>query len=248
MMKKNVLVVFLVLMGITFSFAGSAKAEKLTPKGDMLQEIIDLVVENNPTLQSQKSLLDQIQALPDPGKGFDFQLNVRGGMTVYVDENSQEIWAGPTGGVVLEMPLFSSSRRRESIMSRLTYAKELEKARQDYLALKNSIVSELLTKLKKLFQLENEKKKLEQLKSFLSSNSESLEQQAKTGVIKAADLWQLSERIMDIETKIYNQSSELEILRREIAINLGGEKSSQLWQMLEQLSVKDSEEKRLESQ
>jgi outer membrane protein TolC len=248
MMKKNVLVVFLVLMGITFSFAGSAKAEKLTPKGDMLQEIIDLVVENNPTLQSQKSLLDQIQALPDPGKGFDFQLNVRGGVTAYVDEYSQEIWVGPTGGVVMEIPLFNSSRRRERIMSRLTYAKELEKARQDYLALKNSIVSELLTKLKKLFQLENEKKKLEQLKSFLSSNSESLEQQAKTGVIKAADLWQLSERIMDIETKIYNQSSELEILRREIAINLGGEKSSQLWQMLEQLSVKDSEEKRLESQ
>ena len=124
-------------------------------------------------------------------------------------------------------------------MSRLTYAKELEKARQDYLALKNSIVSELLTKLKKLFQLENEKKKLEELKSFLSSNSESLEQQAKTGVIKAADLWQLSERIMDIETNIYNRSSELEILRREIAINLAGEKSSQLWQMLEQLSVKD---------
>ncbi len=247
-MKKNALVVFLVLMGITFSLAGSAKAEKLIPKGDMLQEIIDLVVEHNPTLQSQKSLLDQIQALPDPGKGFDFQLNVRGGVTAYADENNQEIWFGPTGGVVLEMPLFSSSRRRESIMSRLTYAKELEKARQDYLALKNSIVSELLTKLKKLFQLENEKKKLEELKSFLSSNSESLKQQAKTGVIKAADLWQLSERIMDIETNIYNRSSEWEILRREIAINLAGEKSSQLWQMLEQLSVKDSEEKRLESQ
>ena len=247
-MKKNALVVFLVLMGITFSFAGSAKAEKLTPKGDMLQEIIDLVVENNPTLQSQKSLLDQIQALPDPGKGFDFQLNIRGGVTAYVDENNQEIWAGPTGGVLLEIPLFSSSRRREHIMSQLTYAKELEKVRQNYLTLKNSIVSELLTKLKKLLQLENEKKKLEELKSFLSSNAESLEQQAKTGVIKAADLWQLSERIMDIETKIYNRSSELEILRREIAINLGGEKSSQLGQMLEQLSIKDSEEKRLESQ
>lgn len=247
-MKKNALVVFLVLMGITFSLAGSAKAEKLTPKGDMLQEIIDLVVENNPILQSQKSLLDQIQALPDPGKGFDFQLKVRGGMTVYADENNQEIWYGPTGGVVLEMPLFSSSRRRERIMNRLTYAKELEKARQDYLALKNSIVSELLTKLERLFQLENEKKKLEGLKSFLSSNTKSLEQQAKTGVIKAVDLWELTERIMDTETEIYHRSSELEILRREIAINLGGEKSSQLGQMLEQLSVKHGEEERLESQ
>jgi hypothetical protein len=248
MMKKNVLVVFLVLMGITFSLAGSAKAEKFTPKGDMLQEIIDLVVENNPTLQSQKSLLEQIQALPDPGKGFDFQLNVRGGVIAYTDENSQEIWAGPTGGVVMEIPLFSSSRRRERIMSRLTYAKELEKARQDYLALKNSIVSELLAKLKKLFQLSNDKKKLEELKSFLSSNIESLGHQVKTGVIKAVDLWELTERIMDTETEIYHRSDELEILKEEIAINLGGKKSEQLRQMLEQLSLKHGEEKRLESQ
>jgi len=243
MMKKNALVVFLVLMVITFSLAGSAKAEKLIPKGDMLQEIIDLVVEHNPTLQSQKSLLDQIQALPDPGKGFDFQLNVRGGMTTYADENNQEIWTGPTGGVVLEIPLFSSSRRRQRIMSRLTYIKELEKTQQDYLALKNSVVSELLAKLKQLFQLENEKKKLEELKSFLSSNIESLKQQVKTGVIKAADLWELSERIMDTETKIYNRSSELEILKQEIAINLGGEKCEELRQMLDELSVEYIEEK-----
>ncbi len=245
-MKKNVLVVFLVLMGIIFSFAGSGKAEKLIPKGDMLQEIIDLVVEHNPTLQSQRSLLDQIQALPDPGKGGDFQLNVRGGVTAYLDEDDQEVWAGPTGGVVLEIPLFSSSRRRERIMSRLTYIKELEKTQQDYLALKNSVVSELLAKLKQLFQLENEKKKLEELKSFLSSNIESLKQLVKSGVVRASDLWELTERIMDTETKIYHWSSELELLKREIAINLGGEKSEELRQILEEISVKYIEEKHLE--
>ncbi len=244
MMKKNVLVVFLVLMGVTFSFADCGKAEKLIPKGDTLQEIIDLVVKHNPTLQSQRSLLDQIQALPDPGKGGDFQLNVRGGVTTYADETTSEVWTGPTGGVVLEIPLFSSSGRRQRIMSRLTYIKELEKTQQDYLALKNSVVSELLAKLKQLFELSNDKKKLEELKSFLSSNSESLKQQAKTGVIKASDLWELTERIMDTETKIYHWSSELELLKREIAINLGGEKSGHLRQMLEQLSVMHIEEKK----
>jgi len=244
MMKKKALVVFLVLMGITFSFAEWGTAKELIPKGDMLQEIIDLVVENNPTLQSQRSLVEQIQALPDPGKDFDFQLNVRGGVTAYADEEDQEVWAGPTGGVVLEIPLFSSSRRRQRIMSRLTYIKELEKAQQDYLALKNSVVSELLAKLKKLFELSNDKKKLEELKSFLSSNMGSLKQQAKTGVIKASDLWELTERIMDTETKIYHWSSELELLKREIAINLGGEKSGHLRQMLEQLSVMHIEEQK----
>ena len=92
------------------------------------------------------------------------------------------------------------------------------------------------------------KKKLDELKSFLSSNIESLRHQVKTGVIKAVDLWELTERIMDTETEIYHRSSELEILKEEIAINLGGKKSEQLRQMLEQLSLKHGEEKRLESQ
>ncbi|GAI93546.1 unnamed protein product, partial [marine sediment metagenome] len=39
-------------------------------------------------------------------------------------------------------------------------------------------------------------------------------------MIKANDLWELTERIMDTETNIYNRSSELELLKREIAINL----------------------------
>ena len=243
MIRKKVPAVFLVLMGITFFFAVRGKAEELIPKGDILQETINLVVENNPTLQSQRSLLEQIQALPNPGKGVDFQLSLRGGIATYADEDDQEIWIGPTGGVGLEIPLFSSSRRKERIMDQLTYAKELEKTKQDYLRLKNSIVSELLAKLNKLFGLENEKKKLEELRFFLSSNIESLKQQVKAGVIKAADLWEITERIMDTETKIYNRASESEILKREIAINLGGEKSKELRQMLEQLSVKYVEEK-----
>ncbi len=247
-MKKNALVVFLVLVGITFSFAGSAKAEKLTPKGDMLQQIIDLVVENNPTLQSQRRLLNQIQALPDPGKGIDIQLSVRGGLTTYADEDDQAIWFGPTGGVGLEIPLFSPSRRRERIMDQITYAKEVEEAKQDYFDLKNSIVSELLRKFRQVSGLQNEKRKLEELKSFLASNVESLKQQVKTGVIKAADLWELTERIMDTEASIYNRSTELKVLKREIAINFGGEESRQLRQMLEQLSIKHTEVEYLERQ
>jgi hypothetical protein len=237
MIGKKAVAIFLVLMGFILGSAVGGKTEELTVNRDIVQQIIDLVVENNPTLQSQRNLLEQIQALPDPGKGVDFQLSLRGGITTYASEDTQQVWTGPTGGVGLEIPLFSSSRRKERIMDQLTYAKELEKAKQDYLRLKNSIISELLAKFNKLFQLENEKKKLEELRFFLSSNIESLKQQVKAGVIKAADLWELTERIMDIETKIYNRSTEFGILKRELAINLGGEKSEELRQMLEQLSA-----------
>ncbi len=247
MIIKKALAIFLVLTGATLFFVACGNAQGSAADGDLLQQIIDLVVENNPTLQSQRRLLDQIQALPDPGKGIDIQLSVRGGLTTYADENDQAIWFGPTGGVGLEIPLFSSSRRRERIMDQITYAKEVEEAKQDYFDLKNSIVSELLRKLRQVSGLQNEKRKLEELTSFLASNVKSLKQQVKTGVIKAADLWELTERIMDTEASIYNQSTELNVLRREIAINFGGEKSVQLRQMLEQLSVKHTEEKYLES-
>lgn len=248
MIMRKVLMIFLVVMGASLFFAACGNAQELAANGDILQQIIDLVVENNPTLQSQRRLLNQIQALPDPGKGPDIQLSVRGGLTTYADEDDRAVWFGPTGGVGLEIPLFSPSRRRERIMDRLTYAKELEKAKQDYFELKNSIVSELLGKLKKVFGLQNEKRKLEELTSFLASNVESLKQQVKTGVIKATDLWELTERIMDTETDIYNRSTELKVLKREIAINFGGEKSEQLREMLEQLSVKHTEVEYLERQ
>lgn len=247
MIIKKVLTIFLVLAGATLFFTGCGNTQEFAANGDIVQQIIDLVVENNPTLQSQRRLLNQIQALPDPGKGLDIQLSVRGGLTTYADEDDRAVWFGPTGGVGLEIPLFSPSRRRERIMDRLTYAKELEKAKQDYFDLKNSIVSELLSKLKRVFGLQTEKRKLEELTSFLNSNVESLKQQVKTGVIKAADLWELTERIMDTEADIYNRSTELNVLKREIAINFGGEKTRQLRQMLEQLSVKHTEVEYLES-
>ncbi|MBA7685733.1 TolC family protein [Candidatus Aerophobetes bacterium] len=237
-MRKKVLATLLTLMAVVLSLAVWGGTEESIPKGDLLQQIIDLVVENNLTLQSQRSLVEQIQALPNPGGGLDFKLSLRGGIATYADEDDQEVWMGPTGSVGLEIPLFSSSRRKDRIAARLTYAKELEKAKQDYLRAKESVVSDLLAKVKKLYQLENEKRKLEELKSFLSSNMESLNRQVKAGVIKSSDLWELAERIMDTENRIYNQSSELEILRREIAINLGGERSEELRQMLEELTVR----------
>jgi len=248
MTMKKVLTIFLVLMGATLFFIGCGNTQEFAANGDILQQIVDLVVENNPTLQSQRRLLNQIQALPDPGKGLDLQLSVRGGLTTYADEDDRAVWFGPTGGVGLEIPLFSPSRRRERIMDQITYAKEVEEAKQDYFDLKNSIVSELLRKLRQVSGLQNEKRKLEELKSFLASNVESLKQQVKTGVIKAADLWELTERIMDTEASIYNQSTELNVLKREIAINFGGEKSEQLRQMLDQLIVKHMEEEYLERQ
>ena len=206
-------------------------------KKDALQQIIDFVLENNSLLKSQRKLLQKIEGLPDPGKGFDLNFNLKGGASPYVDEETKESTIVPTWSVGLEIPLFDSSKRKERIMDQLSYAKEVEKARQDYIRLKNSVTSELLTQLNKLSQLQNEKKNQEELKSFLILNEKSLKERVKAGLAETNDLWELSEKIMNLNTKIYNLSNELKILKREIAITMGGEKWSELKAMLNELNL-----------
>jgi len=206
-------------------------------KKDALQQIIDFVLENNSLLKSQRKLLQKIEGLPDPGKGFDLNFNLKGGASPYVDEETKESTIVPTWSVGLEIPLFDSSKRKERIMDQLSYAKEVEKARQDYIRLKNSVTSELLTQLNKLSQLQNEKKNQEELKSFLILNEKSLKERVKAGLAETNDLWELSEKIMNLNTKIYNLSNELKILKREIAITMGGEKWSELKAMLDKLNL-----------
>jgi len=204
---------------------------------DALQQIIDFVLENNSLLKSQKKLLQKIEGLPDPGKGFDLNFNLKGGASPYIDEETKQTTIVPTWSVGLEIPLFDSSKQKERIMDQLTYAKEVEKARQDYIRLKNSVTSELLTQLNKLSELQNEKKNQEELKSFLILNEKSLKQRAEAGLAQTGDLWELRERIMNLNTRIYNLSNELKILKREIAITMGGEKWSELKAMLDELNL-----------
>jgi len=206
-------------------------------KEDALQQIIDFVLENNSLLKSQRKLLQKIEGLPNPGKGFDLNFNLRGGVAPYIDEETKQTTIVPTWGATLEIPLFDSSKRKERIMDQLTYTKEVEKARQDYIRLKNSITSELLTQLNKLSQLQNEKKNQEELKSFLILNEKSLKERVKAGLAETNDLWELSEKIMNLNTKISNLSNELKILKREIAITMGGEKWSELKAMLDDLKL-----------
>jgi len=247
MRATKIVTILLLWAGVTLAFIEYGSTQELTGNVDSLDQIINLVVESNPILQSQRRLVKQIEDLPDPGRGFDLQLSLNGEMGTRRDESTGELRITPAAGVSLEIPLFNSSRRRELIKDQLTYFKELEKARQDYFDLKSSIISELLSKINELRDIRSEKEKLQKLRLFLNSNVESLRQQVKSGLIKPTELWELTERIMDTETKIQNLSTELSALRREIVINFGGERSKELGGMLEVLSLEQVGGDNLES-
>lgn len=216
---------------------GLTHEDKTFPSPEFLQQLIDLVVENNPTLQSQRRIIAEIESIPIPEQIRETELTLKGGIGTSEDEDTHIIRVLPSAGLELEFPLYSPSKQRSILQQKIALNKELEQAKQRYSDLKNSTISDLLNKVARLSQLDKERENSAKLKSYLSDNLHSLEKQVKAGIIEPDDLWALSERIMSLDTKIYNLSSQLKALKWETAITLGGKEWQRLLQMLDEMGA-----------
>lgn len=223
MKTEKVLVSSLALI-LLISFTAWAQdqpQQSQPPQKDPLQRIIELVVENNPTLQSQESLIREIQQMPEPGAGFIDLKSLEAGSEIEA--------AG------IRTPLLSMSQLEEIRDKMLQRKETLEKARQAYESLKKSLVIELFTGLTDLSKLKNKKKSLNQLESFLRNRAESLSQQVKAGLEKPTTLFDLTERVMSTSMEIGNATEELKTLKLRIAITMGGDKWQELSNLLDKL-------------
>ncbi len=228
-MKTTKLLVSCLALILLISPAAWTQGEPQPPKQeqpqlsskDPLRGIIELVVENNPTLQSQTSLIEEIENMPAPGSGF-IDLEDLGAVT-----------ETETGGI--QTPLLSMTQLEDIRGAMLERKDMLEKARQTYESLKKSLLTELFTNLTDLFKLENRKRSLSQLESFLRNRAESLSQQVKAGLEQPATLYDLTERIMNTSMEIENTIEELKTLKLRIAITMGGNKWQQLSSLLDEI-------------
>jgi len=225
MSVKKILIcvgVFAWLLSSTAAF--SQASEKVQP-GDVLQQIIQLAVENNPILESQRSFINTIQQMPEPGAGF---INLE-----ELQSSSRRV--GEEG---METPLLSLSQAVQMetfIQSKLDREKTLAEAKQTYESLKQSLVSSLMAKITEMAKLKNKRENLEELKSFLETRQDSLEKQVKAGIKEPTVLFDLMERVMQSRLEIKNAARELEILKLETTISLGGEKWEDLLDLLNKL-------------
>lgn len=204
------------------------------PEKDYLQEMIELVVEANPTLQSQRSFIGKIGAVPEPAKAPDLNLNLRTGAKV----EKVDAWnraTMPTGSMELIIPLYNSAKQRKVALDKLSTERELARAWYDYYRFKNSTISDLLNKVDKIVSLKNELDGQKKLLSFRQHNLEALKKEVEAGIGRASDLWRIREQIIAIETKIQNFSSKLDILKRETAVNLAGTRWRELMKMLDKI-------------
>jgi len=199
-----------------------SQAEQQVQPAYLFQEIIQLVEENNPILESQRSLIDTIQRAPDPGAGF---INLE-------ELQSRTHQVGEEG---VEVPLLSLSeviQVERFVQTKLDREKTLAEAQQTYENLKQSLISNLMAKMTQIAKLRNQGENLEELKSFLERRQDSLEKQVKAGIKQPAVLFDLTERLMQANLETKNAAREGEILRLETAISLGGTKWEDLLALL----------------
>jgi len=216
---KKILVISLVLVLLT-SFTAWAQEQTQTTQENPIEKIIELIVENNPTLQSQKDLIKEIEEMPAPGSGF-------------IDiEALESVTQTETGGI--QTPLLSMTQLEDIRDAMLARKDMLEKARQTYESLKKSLLTELFTNLAELYKLENKKKSMTQLESFLESRAGSLTQQVKAGLQQPGTLYDLTERMMNTSMEIENTIEEIKTLKLQTAITIGGNKWKELLAMLDE--------------
>lgn len=201
------------------------EVESQLQQAGILQQIIQLVVENNPILESQRSFVNTVQEMPEPGAGF---INLE-------ELQSRSRRVGEEG---TETPLLSLSeviQVETFIQRKLDRQKTLAEARQTYENLKQSLMSNLMARITEMEKLKNKKGNLEELRSFLETRGDSLEKQVKSGIKEPSILFDVKEKVMQTSLEIKNAASELEILKLETAITLAGEKWEYLLDLLNKL-------------
>ncbi len=202
--------------------AAFSQAEEKVQPADVLQQIIQLAVENNPILESQRSLISTIQQMPKPGAGF---INLE-----ELQSSSRRVGEEGMGTPLLSL---SDVIQVETFVQRkLDREKTLAEAEQTYENLKQSLISSLMAKITEMAKLKNKRGNLEELKSFLETRRDSLEKQVKAGIKQPSSLFDLTERVMQSRLEIKNAAREREILKLETAISLGGEKWEDLLDLL----------------
>ncbi len=242
--RNRVLIVSVVLMAAISLCAGFAQSPGNedfpgeVQETNYLQQMIELVVEANPILKSQRSLIKEIETIPESVKGLDFTLGLKTGAAIESDDRLEwERKVEPTGSLELTIPLYSSTKKRKIALENLTTQKDLTKARQDYYQLKNSLISDLLSRVDKLISLKNDVDGQNNLLSLFQYNREALTKQVEAGIASPSDLWAISERVMATETKIVTLLSRIDINKRETAVNLAGTRWPELMAMLDQITT-----------
>jgi outer membrane protein TolC len=204
-----------------------------TPGGrDLLERMIRIVMDNNPTLQSQQALVRTGDGVALPRSRFALSsASINVGSTFWnADTNTFEVTPGATFGFAFS---FADPARA---LSRYNLEKAKADAREQLEATRNDLVKALLDGVGEIVKLDNKQKSLGELQAYLEDLADAIEKQGKAGIVETDKLWDLRERIMGTRSDARDAGNQLEILRLQTARTLGGPAWQDLLALLERLT------------
>jgi outer membrane protein TolC len=215
---------------LLLALAAVVRAEEQSRNNELLKSMVRIVLENNPLLESQASIVAAGQRIPEPRSTFSISgVNLNAGAGFWNTETGSFDFI-PTASVGVSFSLRDPSRS----LNILRLKKEKEDAAQEYQEIKNSIISDLFTNVREILKLESQKESLEKLKIYLEDYGDLMKKQVRAGVEvpEPEKLWELKERILGIEVELSDAQNKLATIRLETAMRLGGSASEQLLDLL----------------
>jgi hypothetical protein len=223
---------YLLLMAL---MAATAWAQVDDARDQLIQQMLRIVLENNPALASQQELLRETESLRAPrarvalsGVTFSFASSIWD-----PDTNSYGFYPAATVGASISIA--DPARALNSF----NLAKSRAEARQKQLELKDALITDLLSTVREILKLAAHRVSLEKLKAYLQDYSNLIDKQVRAGAAspELAKLWDLKERLLGVEAEIEDVENQLGTLRLEAALRLAGDSWEELLELFSRLGA-----------
>jgi hypothetical protein len=210
-----------------------AWAQSQSSRDQIIQRMLNIVLENNPSLASQAQLLRESEKLPVPRGGIALSGMTLSLGTAYPDTGSS---SHVLPAVMLGTSLSIADPARA--LNAFNLKKAREEARQQYLKIKNELVADLLSTVRELSKLSRHRQSQEKLKAYLQDYSDLIDKQVRAGAASTEldKLWDLKERLLGVEAEIEDEENQLGTMRLEAALRLAGDSWGELLELLSRLS------------
>ncbi len=213
-------------------FIAAAAWTQVQAQGDgLLGQIAAVIMENNPVLVSQRELIRESGRLPEPGTAFAVP-----GMTL---GTGVALWNPDTDSLAfipsITLGMSFSINDPARVLDVYRIRQEKEKARQDWENSKNAALSELFTKVREIYRLKSQGRNMLALRKYLKDYAAAAQSQRGELAVSPDTLWDLMERLTNIDIELETSNSQLETIMMETAMRLGGNAWEELLRLLRQL-------------
>jgi outer membrane protein TolC len=228
--RPRLLGCFLLLAASTvWAQAGGSREESI-------QQMLRIVLENNPALAAQQELTREAERLRPPRSRVALtSVNLSLASAVW-DPYTGEYRLYPAATIGAGISIADPARALNSY--NLTKARA--EARQEQLKLKNDLTADLFSTVREILKLTGRLESLQKLKAYLQDYSDLIEKQVRAGVAtpELDKLWDLKERLLGVEAEIGDVENQLSTMRLEASLRLAGDSWRELLDLFTNLGGK----------